>query len=92
MELKATLDNENSKRFQAIKENLGVKSNQSVLESMIGHEYRRIQRSKVHRVFLPEKTYAELEEAAKARGQTVDEYAEETILQRTGGGLKDGKA
>lgn len=77
MKMSITLDDENSKRFQAVKEHLGVISNVSAVEYVIGREYSRIERSKVRKVFLPNEVYDLMEEAAKARGQTIDEYVQE---------------
>jgi predicted DNA-binding protein len=88
MKLNITLDDEATKRFQAVKEDMGVKTNVTVLQYVISREYGRIQRSKVRRVFLPKEVYDLMEEAAKARGQTIDEYVEETVEPL----LKDYKA
>jgi|SRR5271157_6256604 len=77
MKLNTTLDDENSRRFQAIKEHMGVKRNCSVLQWLIGKEYGRIQRSKLTRVFLPKEVYVKVEKAANARDQTIYEYVEE---------------
>ncbi|MGD0978891.1 MAG: hypothetical protein ABR962_07085 [Candidatus Bathyarchaeia archaeon] len=76
MKLNIIMDDENSKRFQAVKEHIGVKSDLSVLQYAISREYSRIQRSKVRKVFLPKETYDLMEEAAKARGETIDEYVD----------------
>jgi hypothetical protein len=77
MKLNITLDDENSKRFQAVKEHIGVNSDLSVCQYVISREYNRIQRSKVRKVFLPNEVYDLMEEAAKIRGQTIDEYVQE---------------
>ena len=77
MKLNITLDDENTKRFQAVKEHLGVKNDVSTIEYAISREYGRIQRSKVRKVFLPNETYDLMEKAAEARGQTIDEYVQE---------------
>lgn len=77
MKVNVVLDDEATKRFQAVKEHMGVKSDLSVLQYVISREYNRIQRSKVRKVFLPKEVYDQVEEAAKARGQTIDEYVEE---------------
>lgn len=74
MKLDVVLDEEATKRFEAVKEHTGMKSNVSVLQYVISREYARIQRSKVRKVFLPNETYDLMEKAAKARGQTIDEY------------------
>lgn len=88
MKLNITLDDENSKRFQTIKEDIGVKSNLTVLQYAISREYSRIQRSKIRRIFLPNEVYDQMEEVAKTRDQTIDEYVEEI----TEGLLKEYKA
>lgn len=77
MKLNITLDDESSKRFEAVKEHLGVKGDVSALQYVISREYGRIQRSKVRKVFLPKEVYDQMEEAAKARDQTIDEYVQE---------------
>jgi hypothetical protein len=50
MKLSATLDEENSKRFQEVKKHFGLKANRSVVELLIGKEYDRIQDSKTHKL------------------------------------------
>jgi hypothetical protein len=77
MKLNVTLDEQASTRFLAIKEHIGVISDLSVLQHVISREYRRIQRSKVRKVFLPKQVYDQVEQAANTRGQTIDEYIEE---------------
>ena len=77
MELKTSLNEEMTKRFQAVKENTGVKSDKEVLAILISREYSRIERRKIRRVFLSNETYDLIEKTAEARGQTVDEYVEE---------------
>lgn len=77
MKVSTTLNAEMSKRFQAVKEYTGVKANNNVLILLITKEYQRIQQTKTHRVFLSNETYDVIEEIAKTRGQTVDEYVEE---------------
>jgi hypothetical protein len=77
MELKTTLDMELTRRYEAVKEHTHMLNDKSVLGFLISKEYNRIQRAKRHKVFLPKKTYDLAEKAAKARGQTIDEYVEE---------------
>jgi hypothetical protein len=77
MELKTTLDKELTRQYETVKESTGMKDDEKVLGWLISKEYSRIQRAKVHRVFLPKETYHLAEKAANARGQTIDEYIEE---------------
>jgi hypothetical protein len=77
MKLNIALDDEATKRFQAVKEHIGVKTDLSVLQYVIAREYSRIERSKVRKLFLPKEVYDEIDEAARARGQTIDEYVQE---------------
>ena len=75
MELK--MDEELTKRFQAVKEHMGVNSNQSVIGLLISTEYSRIQNRKYRKVYIGKETYAEAKKAAEAHGQTVDIYVKE---------------
>lgn len=95
MELKTSLNEELTKRYQAVKEHTGMKSNDSVLAFLISKEYDRVQRSKRHKVFLLKETYMMAEKAAEARGQTIDEYVEELALdmiKKAKEGVKDGSS
>ena len=80
MELKTTLDEKLTEKFRTVKEHAGVNSDQSVIALLISREYDRIQRSKLHKVFLPKETVEMAEKAAEARGQTLYEYVEELAL------------
>ncbi len=77
MELKTTLNEEMTKRFQAVKEHNGICSDKEILNTLISKEYSRIQMTKRHKVFLPKQVYDAAEKAAEARGQTIDEYIDE---------------
>lgn len=88
MKLNTTLNDKTTQRFEAVKEHLGVKTDVSVLEYVISREYDRIQRSKVRKVFLPKAVIDKMDEAAKVRGQTIDQYVEEI----TDGVLKEYRA
>jgi hypothetical protein len=91
MKLNATLDEENSKRFQEVKEYSCLKANVSVMSLLISKEYNRIQRSKMRKVFLPKETYVKVEKAAEKRGQTIYEYVDEItsdLLKQAPEGLK----
>jgi predicted DNA-binding protein len=77
MRLNVTLDESASKAFQEIKNHLGVTSNRSVVGLLISREEDRIVASKRRKVFLPNEVYDRAEKAAKARGQTLDEYIDE---------------
>jgi hypothetical protein len=79
MKLSATLDEENSKRFQEIKEHSGLQNNRSVVELLIYREYDRIQDSKTHKLFLSKKTYETAKVHAEQRGQKVSEYINDLI-------------
>ena len=80
MELKTTLNEEMTKRFQTVKEHSGMNSDTEVLNVLISREFSRIERLKLHRVFLPKETYEMAEKAAEARNQTLYEYVEELAL------------
>jgi len=91
MKLSVALDEEETKRFQEIKEHFGVKANRSVIELLISHERDRIWRSRMRKVFLPKETYAKVEKAAEKRGQTIYEYVDEItsdLLKQTPEELK----
>lgn len=75
MELK--MDEELTEKFKAVKEHMGVNSNQSVLAVLISTEYSRIQVRKYRKVFIGKEVYAEAKKAAEARGKTVDTYVKE---------------
>jgi hypothetical protein len=77
MELKTTLDENLTEKFKAVKEHMGVNSNQSVLAVLISTEYSRIQARKYRKVFIGKEVYAEAKKMAEARGKTVDMYVKE---------------
>ena len=81
MELKTTLNEELTKRYQTVKEHTGMENDKNVLAWLISKEYGRIQRSKRQKVFLPKDVYRLVEKAAEARGQTIDEYIDEVTEQ-----------
>ena len=90
MELETKLNEEMTKRFQAVKEHSCMNSDKEVLNVLISREYSRIQRSKLHKVFLPKETYDLAEKAAEARNQTLDEYIEELTLRMIENAKKGG--
>jgi integrase len=53
MKLNVASDEEETKRFQAVKEHMGVHANRSVIDLLIGNEQDRIWRSRMRKVFLP---------------------------------------
>jgi hypothetical protein len=75
MELK--MDEELTEKFKAVKEHMGVNSNQSVIGLLISTEFDRIQARKYRNVYIGKETYAEAKKAAEARGKTVDTYVKE---------------
>jgi hypothetical protein len=77
MKLNVNLNDEVTRRFQAIKQNSGFTVNTSVVNMLICKEYQRIERSKVCKVFLPRDVYRLVEQAAEKRGQTIYEYVQE---------------
>ena len=82
MELKTTLNEKMTERFQTVKESTGVQSDKEVLAILISKEYTRIQRRKYRKVFIPNEDYDIIEKAAADRGQTVDEYITELTLKQ----------
>jgi hypothetical protein len=90
MELKTTLDEKMTKRFQAVKEHSGMSSDKEILNTLISKEFHRIERLKLHMVFLPKETYDLAEKAARARGQTLDEYIDEVTEKLLKEGVKHG--
>lgn len=91
MELK--MNEKVTEQFRAVKEHAGVNDDKSVIALLISKEYDRIQRSKLHKVFLPKETYEKAEKAAKARNQTLYEYIEElslNMIKKAEEGVKDG--
>jgi hypothetical protein len=88
MELK--MDEELTEKFKAVKENMGVNSNYSVIALLISTEYSRIQNRKLRKVFLPKETLELAEKAAEARNQTLDEYIEELTLRMIENAKKGG--
>jgi hypothetical protein len=83
MELKTTLNERMTKRFQAVKESFGVKSNTSVLNLLINREYEIIQEKIHHKLFVAGPVYDALVERANALGKTPDEYVEQIIFEHT---------
>ena len=79
MELKTTLNEEMTKRFQTIKKHTGMKDDKSILAFLISEEYGRIVYVTYRKLPVANKTYALLEKAADARGLTVNKYAEELL-------------
>jgi hypothetical protein len=79
MELKTTLNEEMTKRFQTVKKRTGIKDDKNVLGFLISEEYDRILMANHRKLLVANETYALLEKEAEARGQTVDEYIEELI-------------
>lgn len=77
MRLNVTLDEEQSKAFQDIKNHSSLLSNKSIICLMISHEEDRILRASRRKVFLPNEIYDKAEKAAKARDQTIYEYIDE---------------
>jgi hypothetical protein len=93
MKLNITLDEELTRRYETVKEHTDLNNDKSVLAFLISKEYNRIQRAKYHRLFLPKETYDLAEEAARARGQTIDEYVDElteAMLKEAKEGVKHG--
>ena len=91
MELKTTLNEKVTEQFKVVKENSGVNDDKSVIALLISKEYDRIQRSKLHKVFLPNEVYDLVEKATEARGQTIDEYIQEVtedLLKNTKEGVQ----
>jgi len=80
MELKTMLNEKVTEQFRVVKEHAGVNDDKSVIALLISKEYDRIQRSKLHKVFLPKETVELAEKAAKIRNQTLYEYIEELAL------------
>jgi hypothetical protein len=83
MELKTTLNEEMTKRFQAVKESFGMKTNANTLNHLISKEYHRIQQATHHKLFLSKDVHDALIERANALGKTPEEYVEQIILEHT---------
>lgn len=81
MKLNVTLNEETSKRFQEVKEHMGVVADRSVIELLISREKDRIWRSRRRKLFLPNEVYDEVEKAAKALNLTIDEYIDSVTGQ-----------
>ncbi|MGA2308854.1 MAG: hypothetical protein ABSG57_04805 [Candidatus Bathyarchaeia archaeon] len=77
MNLYLTLDEEGTKRFQAVKKHTGMKANKNVMAYLIYKEYRRTQTG--HRLFLGSESYAMVEKAAEAKGESIEEFVENLI-------------
>jgi hypothetical protein len=90
IELKTTLDENLTEKFKAVKEHMGVNSNQSVIGLLVSTEFDRIQNRKLRKVFLPKETLELAEKAAKIRNQTLDEYIEELTLRMIENAKKGG--
>lgn len=76
MKLNLTLDEEGTRRFQAVKEHIGVKANRNVMAFLIYKEYRRLQSSNSHKLFLGKDTYAMAEKTAEAKGESIEQFVE----------------
>jgi hypothetical protein len=83
MELKTTLNERMTKRFQAVKESFGMKSNANILNLLITKEYGRIQEATHHKLFVAGPVYDALVERANALGKTPEEYVEQIIFEHT---------
>ena len=79
MELKTTLNKEMARRYNTVKKSTGMHDDKSVLAFLVNQEYGRIQKAKVHNLFLSKETYDLTEKAANARGQTIDKYVQQVI-------------
>jgi hypothetical protein len=91
MELKTTLNEQMTEKFKAVKEHSGMNSDKEILNVLISREYHRIERLKLHKVFLPNEVYNLVEKATEARGQTIDEYIQEVtedLLKNAKEGVK----
>jgi len=75
MELK--MNEKTTEQFKAIKEHAGMNSDKEVLAVLISKEYHRIERLKLHRVFMPKEIYALVEKTAETSKLTVDEFIAE---------------
>jgi uncharacterized protein (DUF2252 family) len=81
MELKTTLNEEMTKRFEAVKESFGMNSNTSILNHLITKEYHRVQEATQRKVFVSKDVYDALTEKAKRLGKNPNEYVEEICLE-----------
>lgn len=93
MELK--MNEKVTEQFRVVKEHSGVNDDKSVIALLISKEYHRIERLKLHKVFLPNEVYDLVEKATEARGQTIDEYIQEVtedLLKNTKEGVKHGSS
>jgi hypothetical protein len=84
MKLSVTLDQENERRFQEIKEHSCLQSNRSVVELLIYKEYDRIQESKTHKLFLSKEVYEKAKTHAQEQGKTIEEYVNNLISEHAG--------
>lgn len=83
MELKTTLNERMTKKFEAVKERFGMKSNTNILNLLITKEYQRIQEATHHKLFVSGPVYDALVERANALGKTPEEYVEQIIFEHT---------
>lgn len=90
MELKTTLNEEMTKRFEAVKKSTGLINNKDVLAFLIFKEFNRIQRTNGRKPFLEKETYDMAEKTARSRGQTVAEYVEKLVKEQIKEGVKYG--
>jgi len=81
MRLNVTLNEEQSKAFQDVKNHSSLISNKSIICLMISHEEDRILRASRRKVFLPNEIYDKAEKAAKALNLTIDEYVDSVTEQ-----------
>ena len=88
MELK--MNEKVTEQFRVVKEHSGVNDDKSVIALLISKEYHRIERLKLHKVFLPKETVELAEKAAEARNQTLYEYIEELALRMIENAKKGG--
>jgi hypothetical protein len=93
MELKTTLNEEMTKRYQTVKKHIGLKNDKNVLDFLITEEYGRILMANHRKLFVANKTYVLVEKAAEARGVSIDKFVEELIeeqIKKAEEGVKHG--
>jgi len=81
MKLNVTLNDEATKRFQAVKEYYGFKANTSLVGVLLAKEADRIQEERMKRISIPNERYEALAKEAKARGLDVDEYVNKIVTE-----------
>jgi hypothetical protein len=79
MSLKIPLDEEGSKKFQAVKRYFGFEEDSSVIALLITQAYDRLQKQGTHKLFLSKKTYETAKVHAEQRNQKVSEYINDLI-------------